>query len=95
MPYAQADLAYYTFRSLINRIVNDQPRPLPYVNFGQILIALYTGQVISILKECPCSLLEYCKIYLSLAKVFKGLSLVEEGAKGVYPDGYLYLVQQL
>jgi hypothetical protein len=94
MPYAQADLARHTFGSLINGIVDDQPRPLPYANFGQTPIALHAGQVIGILEECPCSPPEHCEIYLGLAEVFEGLPPVEEGAEGAYPDGYPYLVQQ-
>jgi hypothetical protein len=69
--------------------------PLPYTNFSQTAILLHVGQVVGILEECLVSLPIYYKMYLGLVEVFKGLSLTKEGAKGIYPDRYLYLILQL
>ena len=71
-PFPQADIPLGRFGSLVNGIVDGQPTPIPFSNFGDTVIKIPAGTILGILEECPKSH-ETADVFLNMNDVFQGL----------------------
>ncbi|KAL2060380.1 hypothetical protein VTL71DRAFT_9775 [Oculimacula yallundae] len=95
-PKPQADIALGKFGSVLNAITNGTPQPLPFTNFGEVLIRLKRGTCIGVLEENPHrSLSQDLPVYLSLAGLYEGQEPIEEQAEGVNVAGAPFLIRPL
>ena len=61
------------FGSLINGIIDRQFMPLPFANFGDILIFLLIRTCLGIIEECFKLNLIACKTFLNLPEIMSGI----------------------
>jgi hypothetical protein len=90
-PQPIQDLPLNTFGSLVSGVLDGQPKPIPFANFGLTPIRLRIGQCIGMLEPCSPAPTRY-DVYLGLAEIFEGISPVPEQPEGKHPDGWPYTV---